>query len=342
MAFQPRRSRAACVGLSTLFVAVACPLATAGGQPPPGAFSTPFTTFRGHARGLKMYVDLVEESVGFGAHALVSCANGSEHWQLMIEGGRGGHVDAGGRFHFTEYEPAEAGEKPPSKDLASVESVEEGIVYGIPASFRQIKGRVFSNSVVGWIRFWEGPGRTPGSLHSKCGTGSPAGEWVKFALPRVNGPAQPHGHWPPQRAALADRDMGSPLLPQAFCQTPPAQVKGKPPEGFYRVRPRGCRFHRLGLEENSLSDLLFRIHWRSWTARSASGVGRHAVSVVNVKRGKRSRSSGPVAVRLSQPRMLCGHEVFTLLEERVYLDGRVAGEFKSELDEVGAAEEGCP
>ena len=61
-------------------------------------------------------------------------------------------------------------------------------MYGVPASLRKIKGRVFSNSVVGWIRFWEGPQRTPGSLHSKCGTGSADGEWVKFVAHRVAGP----------------------------------------------------------------------------------------------------------------------------------------------------------
>lgn len=66
------------------------------------------------------------------------------------------------------------------------------------------------------------------------------------------------------------------------------------------------------------------------------------MTVINVKTGKPSQSSGPVAVRLSEPRMLCGHEVFTTLEERVYIDGQVAGDFKSELDEVGPDEEGCP
>ncbi len=59
--------------------AVFASFARAGGQPPPGAFSTPFTTFQGHSMGLKMYVDLVEERVGFGAHARVSCSNGSQH-----------------------------------------------------------------------------------------------------------------------------------------------------------------------------------------------------------------------------------------------------------------------
>lgn len=158
-----------------LFAAFA-PFARAGGQPSPGAFSTPFTVFHGHSTGLKMYVDLVEERVGFDAHARVSCSNGSEHWQLTIEGGLAGRVDAAGRFHHTEYDPAEAGEMPPSAARPTVEDVEESIVYGVPASFREIKGRVFSDSVVGWIRFWEGPQRTPGSLHSKCGTGSPSGK----------------------------------------------------------------------------------------------------------------------------------------------------------------------
>ncbi len=171
--------------------------AAADGQPPPEAFSTPFTTFRGSSHEQKMHVDLVEERVGFDAHARVVCANGSEHWQLVIEGGDGGRVDVGGHFHHTEYEPPEAGEKPPSTDRPTIEEVEESIVYGVPAFFTEVKGRVFSNSVIGWIRFWEGPGRTPGSLHFKCGTGSSEGKWIKFVAHRVSGPVQPHGHWPP-------------------------------------------------------------------------------------------------------------------------------------------------
>jgi hypothetical protein len=330
-----------CIALVAPF-AIFASLAGAGGQPPPEAFSTPFTTFRGYSTGLKIYVDLVEEGIGFDAHVRVSCANGSEHWQLMVEGGRGGHVDAGGRFHHTEYEPAEAGEMPPSTDRVTVEGLEESIIYGVPASLREIKGRVLSNSVIGWIRFWEGPGRTPGGLHSKCGTGSPEGKWVKFVVHRVNGPAQPHGHWPPRRTVSARAESASPGLPQVFCQTPPAQVKGEPPTGFYRVRPHGCRFHRLGLEENSLSDLVFRIRWRHWTATSASGIGRYPVDVLNFKTGRHSKSSGPEVVRLSQPRRICGHKVFTKLEVRVYIHGQVGNDFESELDEVGEAEEGCP
>jgi hypothetical protein len=344
MAHPRKRSLAVCAAVMSslaIFVSLA-----AGAQPPPGAFRTPFTTFRGHPAGLKMYVDLVEESVGFGARVRVSCANGSEHWQLMVEGGLGGHVDTGGHFHHTEYEGVEAGEKPPSTDRATdsatIEDVEESIVYGVPAYLIAIKGRVLSNSVLGWIRFWEGPGRTPGSLHSKCGTGSSDGKWVRFVVHRVSGPAQPHGHWPPQRATPGEREATSMALPQVFCQSPPAQTEGEPADGFYRVRPHGCRFHRLGLEENGLSDLTFRIRWRHWTGTSASGVGRQHVSVFNFKTHRRYVSSEPVAVRLSRPRRICGHQVFTELEKRVYLGGKVADDFKSELDEVGAAEEGCP
>lgn len=194
-----RRSRSLSLCISLLAFGACAASVAAGGQPPPGAFSTPFTTFRGHPSGLKMYVDLVEERIGYGAYSRVSCANGSEHWQLLVEGGEGGPVNASGHFHFLEYMPAEAGEVPPSTDRATIEDLEEGIRYGFPAEFREIKGRVFSDTVVGWIRFWEGPQRTPGSLHFKCGTKSPEGKWVKFVLPRVNGPAQPHGHWPPRR-----------------------------------------------------------------------------------------------------------------------------------------------
>jgi hypothetical protein len=168
------------------------------GQPPPGVFRTPFTVFRGDRAGLKMAVSLVEERIGWDAHARVSCANGSQHWQLVIEGGRGGKVDEPGRFHHVEFFPAEAGEVPPSTQRVTIEDIEEGVVYGTPAEYFAIRGRVLADRVVGAIRFWEGPGRTPGSLHYKCGTGTPQGKWVRFSLPRVNGPAQPGGHWPPR------------------------------------------------------------------------------------------------------------------------------------------------
>ncbi len=189
-------------------------------------------------------------------------------------------------------------------------------------------------------------GKAPRGLPAVCTpnarTGSPDGKWVKFVVHRVNGPAQPHGHWPSQNTGSTSPRPASLAPPQVFCQTPPAQKKGEPPTGFYRVRPPGCRFHRLGLEENSLSDLVFRIHWRHWTATSASGIGRYPVEVINIKTGRHSKSSGPEVVRLSRPRRICGHKVFTKLELRVYIHGQVAGDFESELDEVGEGEEGCP
>lgn len=161
------------------------------------------------------------------------------------------------------------------------------------------------------------------------------------ALFAVVAPLASAGGQPPP-GAPSKHDATSPPPPQAFCQTPPAQTKGEPPDGFYRVRPHGCRFHRLGLEENGLSDLTFRIHWRHWTGASAAGIGREHVSVLNLKTHRHYLSSEPVAVRLSRPRRVCGHEMFTELEKRAYLGGKVANDFKSELDEVGAAGEGCP
>ncbi len=149
-----------------------------------------------------MSMSLAEESLLWDAHAQVSCADGSHHWQLLIEGGRAGGVDTAGRFHFHEFEPAEPGRESRSKRRSvTIEQEEEGIRYGTPAEFRAIKGRVLANRVVGWVRFWSGPSRTPDSLHSRCGTGSATGAWLKFSLPRINGPAQPGGHWSPRSGA---------------------------------------------------------------------------------------------------------------------------------------------
>ncbi|HKZ13576.1 MAG TPA: hypothetical protein VJL81_07005 [Solirubrobacterales bacterium] len=165
-------------------------IAVASAGPPDGAFKTPFTVFRGRTTNVKMSISLVEHRIGFDAHARVSCADGSSHWQLLIEGGLGGRVDGAGRFHHTEYEPAEDGEVPPVTRRVTIEEEEEGVRYGFPAELRGIKGRVLPNRVVGSIRYWEGPGKTPKSVHFRCGTATPEGDWLKFSLPRVNGPAQ--------------------------------------------------------------------------------------------------------------------------------------------------------
>jgi hypothetical protein len=187
-----RRLLSAALALACLVGLVAAGPGDAG-QPPPGAFKTPFTVFRAHRASLRMSVSLVDERIGWDAHALVACANGSQHHQLLIEGGRGGPVSRSGRFRHVEFFPTEAGEQPPSARRVTIEDVEEGAVYGVPAEYFAIEGRVLPNKVVGRIRFWEGPGRTPGSLHFRCGTGSADGRWVKFSLPRVKGPAQPNG-----------------------------------------------------------------------------------------------------------------------------------------------------
>jgi hypothetical protein len=194
MAAARRRPLTICLPLAVLGTAAVFLFAAADGKSTAGPSRASSPVFRGRVPGLKMSVYLFEGTVGFDAHARVSCADGSEHWQLLIEGGRGGHADAGGRFHHAEYEAAQAGERPPSTDRVTLEQVEEGLVYGFPAGLRQIKGRVLPNSVVGWIRFWEGPGTLPGTLHSKCGTGSPEGEWMKFVVPRVKGAAPHYGH----------------------------------------------------------------------------------------------------------------------------------------------------
>jgi hypothetical protein len=64
--------------------------------------------------------------------------------------------------------------------------------------------------------------------------------------------------------------------------------------------------------------------------------------VFNFKTHRHYKSSAPEVVKLTRPRRICGHNVFTELEVRVYIQGQIVNDYVSNLDEVGEHEEGCP
>jgi hypothetical protein len=115
---------------------------------------------------------------------------------VLLEGGpayRETNISREGRFHWRLFSPGEAA----VSDRPTPESIEEEFEEGTgtPAQLEAMTGRVYANRVVGGYRFWENPQLEGNHRHTKCGTGSSAGEWVHFVAHRVKGPPQPHGHW---------------------------------------------------------------------------------------------------------------------------------------------------
>ncbi len=99
---------------------------------------------------------------------------------------------------------------------------------------------------------------------------------------------------------------GSTTEPQVICIAPSSPVES--PVGFYAKRPHACNFHERG-QPAAYAFLLEmrRIHWLHWGAGLAVGKGKALANMV-----------GPVAarVRLSAPRAVCGHRVFTIARFR--------------------------
>jgi hypothetical protein len=149
----------------------------------------PITTFRGYAPGLKISLSVSEGHIFYlDTHARVSCANGSEHWQLIAEGiplhRIGIHRD--GRFRYHGFTPEEG----PISTLITPKELGEDIEEGLsaPPLFEALTGRARPSSVVGRFRAWEGAAVGGHRLHSRCGTRTPEGRWVKFVAHRVSGP----------------------------------------------------------------------------------------------------------------------------------------------------------
>jgi hypothetical protein len=102
--------------------------------------------------------------------------------------------------------------------------------------------------------------------------------------------------------------------PQVICLT----EWGYQPKGDYRTRPASCDLHDYGAYPVAHVNVWVtkRLRWSSWGSRSAVATGKLGISTYGL---------APLKLRLTRPRRLCGHVVFTRahLDVRVRYDGKV-------------------
>jgi hypothetical protein len=102
--------------------------------------------------------------------------------------------------------------------------------------------------------------------------------------------------------------------PQVICLT----EWGYQPEGDYRTRPVACDLHDYGAYPVAHVNVWVtkRLRWSSWGPKSAVATGKLGISTYGL---------APLKLRLTRPRELCGHVVFTRahLDVRVRYDGKV-------------------
>jgi hypothetical protein len=94
--------------------------------------------------------------------------------------------------------------------------------------------------------------------------------------------------------------QASPPGSQVVCLT----EWGYHPTGWYRTRPHSCGLHERGKFPAAHVNVYTaaRLHWLHWGARSATARGKLGISTYGL---------APLKLRLSRPRHLCGHTVFT-------------------------------
>jgi len=112
----------------------------------------------------------------------------------------------------------------------------------------------------------------------------------------------------PNSKGQADNDE-----PQVVCLT----EWGPQATGWYRSRPRECDLHERGKTPVAHVNVWVtkQLRWLRWGPRSAVAKGKLGVSTVGLV---------PLKVRLTRPRELCGHTVFTRahLDVRLTYDGK--------------------
>jgi len=92
-----------------------------------------------------------------------------------------------------------------------------------------------------------------------------------------------------------------PIQPAVICISRSSPVEQ--PVGFSSVRPSACNFHQRGRPAAYAYMVQMRhIHWLHWGQRVAVGKGQSPTNMVGLVNAK---------VRLSAPKMICGHSVFT-------------------------------
>lgn len=78
----------------------------------------------------------------------------------------------------------------------------------------------------------------------------------------------------------------------------------EPPVGEYSSKPHSCDFDRRGVLPISHAsvEVTKRLHWLHWGSRTATAQGKLGISTAGW---------APTKVRLTQPKSICGHSVFT-------------------------------
>jgi hypothetical protein len=89
------------------------------------------------------------------------------------------------------------------------------------------------------------------------------------------------------------------VRPQVVCLT----EWGEHPEGAYRIRPHSCDLHERGKFPVAHLNVMVthNLHWLHWGQ----------VAVARGQLGISTYGWAPLKLRLTQPRELCGHTVFT-------------------------------
>lgn len=124
-----------------------------------------FTVFLSRKASLVVELSLTSHDLfSILTRGTVVCSDGSAHSQLFAEGIPDPHrrtvIRRNGTYEYRVF---------------------------LPAYFEAMRGRVYANRIVGWLRFWE-TSRDRDGEQRKCGTKSPTGAWVKFIAHRVKGP----------------------------------------------------------------------------------------------------------------------------------------------------------
>lgn len=118
-------------------------------------------------------------------------------------------------------------------------------------------------------------------------------------------------------SASAQARPAPPGIPNLLCKTSrtPGNAKTSEP-GAYAYRPGRClvEARRSPLPESQAFGRfqpVSAISWRSWNARSASGVGRIPIPDINFQTGKQNWHPEAVSITLGHPVSRCGRLVFT-------------------------------
>jgi len=124
---------------------------------------------------LSLNLRVVGSHLTFDAHGVVTCANGSTHSQLFIQGFPLVHIASRGKFHSHLFLPREPGLTSGTGEFEAPTA----------SQFIGIKGRRYGRRIVGSLRFWEGSRRRHGHWIGRCGTGAAVGFWQHFSAERI-------------------------------------------------------------------------------------------------------------------------------------------------------------